>query len=68
MKKGQGDFFSLDLAMLDDVASFVIELAHRDYSVNDKIDVGKIPPHSRWRHFEAGGVDRIGQMMEIWGT
>lgn len=67
MARGSGDHFDLDLAMLDDAASFVIELGFRDYAVGDKIDASKIPPHSRWRQFEAGGRDRIKDMMDSWG-
>src|SRR6185436_8976436 len=25
-------------------------------------DVARIPPHSRWRHFDVGGIDRAGQL------
>jgi hypothetical protein len=44
--------FSLDLARLDDVARFVFETTRERYP-----DLA-IPYHSRWRHFEAGGIAR----------
>ena len=37
---------------LDSVVDFVIETIDRNYPD------GIIPPHSRWRHFETGGIDR----------
>jgi len=44
--------FALDAARLDDVADYVAAVIQQNYP-----DL-QIPYHSRWRHFEAGGVDR----------
>jgi hypothetical protein len=44
--------FRLDAARLDDAADFVARVTRENYP-----DLA-IPYHSRWRHFEAGGVDR----------
>jgi len=44
--------FSLDPARIDPVADYVIEVIRERYPSLD------IPFHSRWRHFDAGGVDR----------
>ncbi len=44
--------FALDLGRLDAAANLVAEVTWRDYP--DRA----IPYHSRWRHFEAGGIDR----------
>lgn len=50
-----GGFF-VDRAKLDACAAFVAEVTRRRYPSLD------IPYHSRWRHFEAGGVDRAGAL------
>lgn len=47
--------FALDIAHLPDVADFVAQVTRANYP-----DLA-IPCHSRWRHFEVGGIDR-------WGT
>ena len=65
--QGTGQHFALDLAKLDDAAEFVLGLAKRDYGGANGLDVDKIPPHSRWKHFETGGVDRIAPMLQSWG-
>jgi hypothetical protein len=44
--------FALDAARLDDAADFVAAVIRQNYP-----DL-RIPYHSRWRHFEVGGVDR----------
>jgi hypothetical protein len=45
---------------LDGVVAFVHSLIKTDYpNLN-------IPPHSRWRHFEAGGVARHLEMQKSW--
>jgi len=49
---GQSPHFELDEARLDDVAACVVDVTRAAYP-----DL-KIPPHSRWRHFAAGGIDR----------
>lgn len=49
---GQLVHFSLDLSRLDAVALYVIETIRQRYPDFD------IPCHSRWRHFDAGGVPR----------
>ncbi|HSU04423.1 MAG TPA: URC4/urg3 family protein [Acetobacteraceae bacterium] len=44
--------FKLDSARLDDTANYVAAVIRANYP--DLV----IPYHSRWRHFEAGGIDR----------
>lgn len=44
--------FSLDAARLDPAADYVIETIRARYADLD------IPFHSRWRHFDAGGINR----------
>lgn len=48
--------FALDSRKMATTASFVTEVIQEQYPDLD------IPYHSRWRHFEAGGVDRIKKM------
>jgi len=50
--EGRSSFFMLARARLDDTASLVESVTRAAYP-----DL-RIPYHSRWRHFEAGGVDR----------
>lgn len=46
-------YFRCDLEQLDRVATYVLQVMRRHYPD------GHIPFHSRWRHFEAGSVDRL---------
>lgn len=50
--------FGCDLNQLDRVADYVIEQIHQSYPD------WQIPFHSRWRHFQAGGVDRLSSLSE----
>lgn len=45
--------FSLDLSQLQPTADFVIKVMQENYPTLD------VPFHSRWRHFQAGGCDRV---------
>lgn len=51
-RSGQSDCFAVDDGALPGVAATVAEVTRSRYP-----DL-RIPYHSRWRHFEAGGVDR----------
>jgi len=51
-RAGQSAWFTVDDAALDDIASQVADVTRSRYPSL------QIPYHSRWRHFEAGGVDR----------
>lgn len=53
--------FRLNLAKMDAVVDFVQGLMDRDYSSYDDV-----PYHSRWRHFEAGGIDRTSALKQRW--
>ncbi|KAJ3321069.1 hypothetical protein HDV06_004627 [Boothiomyces sp. JEL0866] len=58
--------FDVDLSKLPAVADLVVDLIRRDYK-----SPSDIPPHSRWRHFEASPVfnqtlDRIGDLTRSW--
>jgi hypothetical protein len=49
--------FALDLARMDATADYVAAVIRENYP--DRA----IPYHSRWRHFEAGGIDRWGMLV-----
>lgn len=49
---GRSVHFTIDRSRLGDAAGRVARLARQRFP-----DVRSIPLHSRWRHFEAGGVD-----------
>jgi len=49
---GQSRHFRIDRACLDDTAALVAAVTRRRYPDLD------VPYHSRWRHFETGGIDR----------
>lgn len=53
---GRSGHFRLERTRLDEVAQRVAALTRRRFP-----DL-KIPYHSRWRHFEAGGVDRKAEL------
>ncbi|WP_336801406.1 URC4/urg3 family protein [Kaistia sp. MMO-174] len=58
---GKLDHFAIDLDRLPAVADFVIDTARESYPDLD------IPFHSRWRHFEAGRIDRFGGLIDAAG-
>ncbi|KAJ3342202.1 hypothetical protein HDU93_002992 [Gonapodya sp. JEL0774] len=73
--KGFLKHFTLDESKIDDVVDFILGLMKRDYpssggdeigKVIDGISVTNIPPHSRWRHFDAGGIKRLGWLLQSW--
>lgn len=53
--------FTVNPAKLDSVVDFVQALMDRDYPNYDTV-----PFHSRWRHFEAGGINRIEAVTASW--
>ncbi|MFJ1268382.1 URC4/urg3 family protein [Legionella lytica] len=57
-KQNKLQHFSLDSEQMAATASFVTEVIQEQYPNLD------IPYHSRWRHFEAGGIDRMQKMQE----
>jgi hypothetical protein len=60
-RAGASDAFAVDDAALGVAARSVAELTRQ------RFPDGRIPYHSRWRHFEAGGVDRAGQLDVLLG-
>ncbi|KAB8335694.1 DUF1688 family protein [Scytonema tolypothrichoides VB-61278] len=53
---GESHHFNCDLTQLPKVAEYVVEVMREQYPHL------QIPFHSRWRHFEAGGVQRLSQL------
>jgi hypothetical protein len=53
---GQSRHFRVDRSRLDDAAALVAAVTRRRYPDLD------VPYHSRWRHFEAGGIDRRAEL------
>ncbi len=54
---GRSEHFRIDRTQLDAVAQRVAALTRKRFP-----DLATIPYHSRWRHFEAGGIDRKGEL------
>ena len=52
----QLEHFSCDLSQLDRVAAYVVETTQQAYPSFD------VPFHSRWRHFDVGGVPRLAKL------
>ncbi|WP_405041541.1 URC4/urg3 family protein [Polaromonas sp.] len=55
-RRGDSAWFTVNDGAMETTATLVAELTRARYP-----DL-KIPYHSRWRHFEAGGVDRLAQL------
>jgi len=54
--EGRSGHFTLDRSKLADAAQRVEQVTRSNYPSL------RIPYHSRWRHFEAGGIDRKGEL------
>lgn len=61
VEAGDSPFFSWHPERLPATAAYVADTIRRDYP-----DLA-VPYHSRWRHFEAGGVDRWAALMDAAG-
>lgn len=55
-RNGESSWFVVDDGFLDTAAQEVVDATRKRYPRLH------IPLHSRWRHFEAGGIDRKGQL------
>jgi hypothetical protein len=53
---GESHHFRIDRSRLDDTAAMVAAVTRRRYPDLD------VPCHSRWRHFETGGLDRKAEL------
>ena len=54
--EGRSPHFRIDRSRLQSTAELVVQVMRERYPD------GRIPPHSRWRQFEAGGVDRRAEL------
>ncbi|MFN3571259.1 MAG: URC4/urg3 family protein [Polaromonas sp.] len=61
-RRGESAWFSINDGAMLTAAALVAELTRVRYP-----DLA-IPYHSRWRHFEAGGVDRLAQLNRALGS
>jgi hypothetical protein len=61
-RNGQSSWFEVDDGALDATAQEVVTATRKRYPRLH------IPVHSRWRHFEAGGVDRKAQLDKLLGN
>jgi hypothetical protein len=55
-RRGESSWFIVDDGFRETVATEIVKATRQRYPR------GHIPIHSRWRHFEAGGVDRRAQL------
>ena len=61
-RQGESAWFTIGGdAMLDDAAQVVADVTRERYPS------GHIPFHSRWRHFEAGGINRLAALDRLLG-
>jgi len=58
---GKGSHFTVDMSKVPETVQFVVDTIHKNYPTL------KIPHHSRLRHFEAGGVDRVAALVRSRG-
>lgn len=59
-EQGKLRHFSINEDCLPAVADYIYDLIRQDYPTLE------IPFHSRWRHFEAGGIERHRQLEAAW--
>ncbi|MEJ8822878.1 URC4/urg3 family protein [Variovorax humicola] len=61
-RRGESEWFTIgDDAKMEDTARIVAEVTR------DRYTWGPIPYHSRWRHFEAGGIHRLKELDDLLG-
>ena len=56
---GNSSHFRLNLDAISAVVERLLALIERDYNSQ----VSTVPGHSRWRHFEVGGIDRVANLL-----
>ncbi|KAH8796930.1 hypothetical protein F5882DRAFT_287487 [Hyaloscypha sp. PMI_1271] len=61
-KANQLNHFDVDMSKFDNTTRFVVSIIKRDFDP----DYASIPPHGRWQHFNAGGRDRIAELLSSW--
>jgi hypothetical protein len=58
-RRGESRWFIVDDGFMETAAGEIVKATH------DRYPKGHIPIHSRWRHFEAGGIDRHTQLEKM---
>ena len=58
-ERGESEYFIYRAGQLDATVRIVLDTIRANYPAL------AIPFHSRWRHFEAGGVDRVAQLPKL---
>ncbi len=61
VQAGGSPHFRCDLGQLEPTVHYVLQITQENYPT------GQIPFHSRWRHFEVGGIDRQSQLDQALG-
>jgi hypothetical protein len=61
-RRGESNWFIVDDGFRETAAEEIVKATRQRYPR------GAIPIHSRWRHFEAGGVDRRAQLLKQLGA
>ncbi|MEJ6023149.1 URC4/urg3 family protein [Ramlibacter sp. PS4R-6] len=61
-RDGESRWFIVDDGFRETAADEIIRATRERYSR------GAIPIHSRWRHFEAGGIDRRAELLKLLGN
>jgi hypothetical protein len=61
-RAGRLECWTIDMEKLPDIADLVASITRRNYP-----DLA-IPFHSRWRHFDVGGIDRWTALRQGWGN
>jgi hypothetical protein len=56
VEQGRSGWFTVEPQALEPLAGRVAQL------VRERFPDGAVPRHSRWRHFQAGGVDRVAEL------
>ena len=60
-RRCESDWFEIDDEQLSEAARLTVEATQQRYPS------GEVPFHSRWRHFQAGGVDRLRALEQLLG-
>lgn len=63
-KQGKLEHFDYHPENESHVVDYCASIIKRDFGT----DYTSIPPHSRWQHFEAGSVSRIGPLVSSWSS
>jgi len=59
-KEDKCNHFSLDMTKIPEIVKYVLAVIQKNYPTL------QIPHHSRLRHFEAGGIDRMTPLLKSW--